>query len=128
MKILVLAWALMPLLLTGGVIITGSTTEGALALLLLMILNKTTIEDAISSIEHKIDSVSKAVLSNADEITNYNLLHKTNWDHDYPINVDKEMQKYGKIRMNQLSTAKLVISIGIFCLFLVLLSKITFWQ
>lgn len=118
MRILVFLWAVSPLIITSLIVFFGSQAQGGLALLMLMVLNKLPLEDAVSSIEHKLDHLAKATLSAVDDVQNYTRLHKTNWDHDYPMRVDEEMRKYGKQRSETLIFGKLFTSFGTIIIFL----------
>ena len=83
-----------------------------MALLALIAINKIPSQDAVSSIEHKVDHIAKVIVTNSDMFENYTRLHETNWDHHFPLRVDADMQKYGKLRMDSTSVASLITQVG----------------
>jgi hypothetical protein len=112
MRYLVFLWASTPIVISGLYVFVGTQAEGGLALLALIAINKIPSQDAVSSIEHKVDHIAKVIVTNSDMFENYTRLHETNWDHDFPLRVDADMQKYGKLRMDSTSVASLVTQVG----------------
>lgn len=104
-------WHLAPLLITSVIVLIAPWETGGLALMVLIFFNRQPVSDQISSIEHKIDYIAAVSISDSKILENYKRLHKTNWEHDFPLQVDREMQKYGSRRMAQITSSSIISSV-----------------
>ena len=85
-------------------------------LLLFLIYTKRVSGEDIGRIEHKIDSIFKSQNSNADLERNYNNLHSSAWEHDYPMQIEEPLVKDSKSRQNALAMVDILNQIVFFFL------------
>lgn len=71
-----------------------------LLLLIFLIYTKSVSDEDLGRIEHKIDSVFEILPKESKAEKNYDNLHKSAWDHDYPMLIEEDMLSDSKARQN----------------------------
>jgi len=104
-------------------IIYSSWQFGALSLLLLFILSNQIRIDDISIIEHKLDTLSKALINNSNVFEKYKLIHQCNHDHEIPLNLDESEAILSSIRLKVITRSEIINSITKYILVIVWLIK-----
>ena len=114
MKLFVFIMFLYPAMFTAIAVFYVDSDLSPLILLIFLLYTKSVSDEDLGRIEHKIDSVFKILPKERTLEKNYDNLHKSAWDHDYPISIEENIVSDSKLRQN------IIVAVGV-------INKITFF-
>ena len=102
MKSFIFVLFLYPSLFTTVAVFFVDPNFSPIILLIFLVYTKCVSGEDIGRIEHKVDSVFKILIKDPEVEKDYDNIHKSAWDHDYPISIDENAVADSKLRHNLL--------------------------
>lgn len=112
MFILLLSSRLIPFFISAYIVINTEAVFGGITLLILYVIKNVQHHgEELGRIEHKLDTIAFASISDETLTDNYGLLHSSAWDHEYPMKIDAELASLAKQRNDYLIAIQLVLGV-----------------
>ena len=89
---------LYPSIFTTIAVFSVDTDLVPVILLVFLIYSQCVSDEDIGRIEHKIDYIFKGLINNPEMKKNYEKLHRSAWDHDYPMSLEDSVVDDGRLR------------------------------
>lgn len=126
MFILLLLSRFIPFFISAYIIFNTEAVFGGITLLILYVIkNVQNHGEELGRIEHKLDTIAFASISDETLTDNYSLLHSSAWDHEYPMKIDAELAGLAKKRNDYLTAIQLVLGFTWYVLLALWVYKLT---